>query len=138
VCREGGDARGVLEFYVADLDFLSGAGGLGVGVQSGHLEIVLAVGDDGPGEVVNLAELVRQANILYGAWIIFGGEEVVAVFEAESFAKVFEGIGVGPADADGFLGERKGLFVLRVDLILGENPVYLMWHEVLRELFVVV
>ena len=77
--------------------------------------------DDGAGEVEEFGELVALAHVFEGAGIVFGGEEVIAVCEAEAFADVFEGVGVGPADADGFFGEGDDLFLLSWSFCFGKN-----------------
>ena len=91
----------------------------------------LAVADDGPSEIEDFGELVTLANIFESAGIIFGGEKIIAVLEEDAFAHVFEGISVGPADADGFFGEGNGLLLLSMDCVFGEDPINLMFHEVL-------
>ena len=47
----------------------------------------------------------------------------------EPFADVFEGIGVGPADADRFFGEDHGLLAPGVDGIFNRDPVDLVRGE---------
>jgi hypothetical protein len=68
------------------------------------------------------------AHVFEGTGVIFGGEEVVAIFELEAFANVFEGVSHGPADADGLLGEGEGLFALGVNGALGLYPRELVGH----------
>jgi len=57
------------------------------------------------------------------------GEEVVAIAETKSFADVFEGIGVRPADTYRFFGESDGFLVLAMDFVFGEDPIDLVFHE---------
>ena len=73
----------------------------------GH--ILFTVGEDGAGEVKDFSETVALADILERARIIFSGEEVVAVFEPETLANVFEGVGVRPADANGIFRQEPWL-----------------------------
>ena len=104
---EGDDAGAVVEFDEADFDFVGEAGGLAVGIEAGNFEGVFAVAEDGAGEVEEAGEVVAVLHVFESGGVVFGGEEVIAVFEAEAFADVFEGVGVGPADADGFFGESE-------------------------------
>jgi hypothetical protein len=90
--------------------------------------------DDSAGEVKEFSELVDLVHVFEGAGPILGGEEIIALFELEAFAHVFEGVGVGPADADGFFDEGEGLFAGGVDGALGLDPVGLVRHEMLQEL----
>ena len=85
---------------------------------------------DGTREVENFGELVALADIFESTLIIFGGEEIIPVFEPEPFADVFEGVGVGPADADGLFGQGDSLFSLFVDGFFGLNPGDLVRQEV--------
>ena len=80
------------------------------GVEAFYFDVIFAMGDDGAGEVEEAGKVLSKMHIFQGARIIFGGEEIIAVFKQDAFADVFEGIGVGPADADGFLGQDDGLF----------------------------
>ena len=82
--------------------------------------------------------MLAHAHVFEGAGIIFGGEEVIAVFEVEAFADVFESVGKGPADADGFFGEGEGWFALGAPKFLGFDPVDLVRHEEFGEGGVVV
>ncbi len=109
---ESDDAGAVIEFDVADFDFLGGGGGMTVGIEAIDFEVVFAVRDDGAGEVEELGGGVGRLNVFEGAGVIFGGKEVIALFVTEAFADVFEGVAEGPADADGFFGESEGLFAL--------------------------
>ena len=72
----------------------------------------------------------RELHVFEGGGIIFGGEEVIAFFEAEPFADVFKGIGVSPADADGFFGESEDALFGFVEWIFGVNPGDLVLREV--------
>jgi len=65
--------------------------------------------------------------------VILRGKKVIAAFEPKPFADVFERIGVGPADADGFFGQRDGLLVLGVDGLFGLDPGNLVGHEMLGQ-----
>ena len=150
VCGEGDDARAVVEFDVADFDFLSnrtargatrtgqnarptGATRTGRPTRTGHLEIIFAVGDDGAGEVENVDEFFGDAHVFEGAGVVFGSKEVIAVGEFETFADVFESIGVGPTDAHRFFREGKGLFPGGVEFVLGQNPGHLVREEAFVE-----
>jgi len=89
--------------------------------------------DNGLGEIEELSKFFGLAHVFKGALIILGGEEIIALFEPQPFADVFEAVGVGPADADGFFGEGEGLFMLGMDGVFGLNPVDLVRHEVLGQ-----
>jgi len=88
------------------------------------------VGDDGFGDVADVGELFGDAHVFESARIVFGGEEVIAVFETEAFADVFEGVGEGPADANGFFCESEDLLFACVERVFGENPGELVGKEV--------
>ncbi len=78
-------------------------------------------------------ELAGEAHVFESTGVVLGGEEVVAVGKVEALANVFEGVGVGPDDADRFFGEGEDLFLLGVEFVLGQDPGELVGHEVLRE-----
>jgi hypothetical protein len=101
--------------------------------QNGLFHEFLAVGYDVVGEVEDVGEFPGLLHVFEGAGVIFGDEEVIALFEAEAFADVFEGVGVSPADADGFFGEGTDLAALGVEMVLGFDPADLMMGEVLFE-----
>jgi len=92
--------------------------------------VILAVGDDGLGEVKELDEFFCGAHVFERARVVFGGKKVIAIVEAQSFDNVFESVGVGPADADGFFGESECLLLLIVKLLFGEDPGELVWEEI--------
>jgi len=127
---EGDDAGAGVEFDDADFDFVGEAAGTAAGVEARDLDGLFAAGEDGFGEVKEVSELPDELHVFEGAGIIFGGEEVIAFFEAESFADVFEGVAVRPADADGFFGEGADLLALGVERVLGFDPVDLVEGEV--------
>jgi hypothetical protein len=83
-------------------------------------------------------KVFHEAHVGDGAGIVPGGEEIVAPGKTETFADVFESIGSGPTDLDGFLRESEDLFMLSVEFILREDPGDLRGHEVLGEHGVVV
>ena len=87
------------------------------------------MGDDATGDVKDVGEFFAEAHVFERGRVVVGGEEVVAVFEVEAFADVFESIGVGPTDTDGFFGEDDGLFALGVEVVFGEDPEDLVGHE---------
>ena len=89
----------------------------------------MAVGNDGAGKVEETGEIVAEAHVFEGGGIIFGGKEVITFGEAQAFADVFEGVGVGPANADGFFGEGEDLAFLGVERVLGLDPVDLIGEE---------
>ena len=70
------------------------------------------------------------AHVFERTWIVLGGEEIVAVFGAESFDDVFEGVGVGPTDANGFLGESEDLSFALVERAFCANPRDLIREEI--------
>jgi DNA-binding NarL/FixJ family response regulator len=82
------------------------------------------VRDDGFGEVTDVGEFFGDAHVFECAGVIFRGKEVIAIFEAQSFADIFEG--VGPADADGFFSECEDLLFALVEELFCENPRDLM------------
>jgi len=84
-------------------------------------------------KVKDFCELITLLNVFEGAGIIFGGEEIITVFEHDAFADVFEGVGIRPADADGFFGEDDGFLMTLVDRPFGEDPVDLVFHEMFGE-----
>ena len=127
--RESEDARAVVEFDDAHFDFISEGAGVAVFVGARDFVELLAVTDDGAGEIKDFGELIALANIFECAGIIFGGEEVIAIFEPEPFANVFKGVGIGPADANGFFGESDDLFAVVVDRFFGLDPGELVRHE---------
>ncbi len=105
---EGKNAGFVVELDVADFDFFGERSRPALGIEAGDFQVILAMRDDGAGEVEETSEIVSQEHVFQGARIILGGEEIIAVREAQAFADVFESVAVGPADADGFFGEGKG------------------------------
>ena len=135
---EGDDARAIVEFDEADFDFVGEAGGFAVGVEARDFEVIFAVREDGTSEVQEFGEGVAEVHVFECAWPIFGSEEVIAFFKAETFTDVFEGVAEGPADTDGFFGKSEGLPALGVEVVLGLNPVDLVGEEETREGGVVV
>ncbi len=91
------------------------------------------MGEDSAGEIEELDEAEGELHIFEGAGPILGGEEVIAFGVVEAFADIFEGVGVGPADANGFFGEGEGLLALSVNEIVGLNPAGLVGEEIFRE-----
>jgi len=87
------------------------------------------VGNDAAGGVEHFSKLFADAHVFEGAWIVFCGEEVVAIFEEEPLTNIFVGVGVGPANADGFFGQDYGLFILSVEVVFSEDPDELVWSE---------
>ncbi len=130
---EGKDAGTVVEADDADPDFIREAGGPGFSVGTIDGEELLAVAGDGAGEIVDLSELVALADVFESTGIIFGGEEVIAVFEPKAFADVLERVGESPADADGFLGQGDRVFSLGVDRVFRLDPCRLVGHEMSQE-----
>ena len=133
VSREGDDAGAIIEFDGADFDFVGESGGAAFVVEARDFEVLFTVGNDGAGEVEEVGEFVDLVHVFESAGPVFGGEEVIAFVEAEPFTDVFESVGVGPADANGFFGQGIGLFVLGVDGVLALDPVELVGHEVAGE-----
>ena len=127
---KGDDAGAGVEFDDADFDFVGEAAGAAAGVEAGDLEGFFAAGEDGFGEVKEFGELPGELHVFEGGGIIFGGEEVIAFMEAEAFADVFEGVGVGPADADGFFGEGADLLALGMERVFVLDPMDLVEGEV--------
>src|SRR5206468_215191 len=109
VGRESNNARAIVELNKADLYLIGEAGGFAIGIETGNGKVIFTVRDDGAGEIEQLGEAVTQAHEFDGGGIIFGGKEIIAFFEAEPFTDVFETIGKGPADANGFFSQGKDL-----------------------------
>ena len=130
---KGDDARAVVEFDVTDFDFFSGRSGTAFGIEQVDFEVIFAVRDDGASVVEKFGGGVGRMDVLESAGIVFGDEEIIAVGATQAFAHVFEGVAVGPADADGFFGESKDRFLLGVEVIFTEDPGDLMGHEVLGQ-----
>src|SRR5206468_666916 len=128
---ESDDARAVIEFDDADFDLFDDAGWVAMLIELVDRQILFAVGEDGFGEIKDFGKLVALADVFQGAEIIFGSEEIVAVFEPEPFANVFESVSVGPADTYGFFGEGHGLLSLIVDDFFCLDPFYLVRLEML-------
>jgi hypothetical protein len=133
VGREGEDAGAIVKFDDAHFDFVGEAGGAAMIVKARDFVKLFAVRKDGAGEVKEFGDFAAEAHIFEGAGIIFGGEKIIALFEAETFADVFEGIGEGPTDTDGFFGEGESPLALGVDGVFSPNPVDLVWHEEVGE-----
>jgi hypothetical protein len=130
---EGEDTGFVVEFDDTDFDFIGEGGGLAVAIEARDAHVFLAVGDDGAGEIEELGEAVSQADVFNGAGIIFGDEKVITAGKVEAFADIFEGVAIGPADADGFFGEGHDLFAVAVKVVLGFDPGDLVGQEVFGE-----
>ena len=88
------------------------------------------MGDDGFCEIADVGKFFCDAHVFEGAGVIFGGEEVIAIFEAQSFADIFEGVGVGPADADGFFSEGEDWLFALVERVFCVNPRDLIREEI--------
>ena len=84
-------------------------------------------------EVEDLGEAIALLNVLEGALIVFRREQVIPLPEPEPFADILERVGVGPADADGFLGEGNHAFALIMKRGFRLNPLDLVRCEVLCE-----
>ena len=115
------------------MDFFGETFGAAAGVGSWDFDPFFAVRDDRAGEIEDVAEVVNEFHVFEGAGEIFGDEEVIAFFEPEAFAYVFEAVAVGPADADGFFGEGADLAALLVELVFGFDPDDLVKGEVFLE-----
>lgn len=126
---EGDDAGAVVEFDDAHFNFFGEAGGFAAFIEAFDFQIFFAVRDDAAGEIEDVGEFAAEAHVFEGAGIIFGGEEIIAVFEMETFADVFEGVGESPADADGFFGEDDGLLAAGVEGVFDGDPVELVGGE---------
>ena len=126
---ESNNTRAIVELNKADLYFISEAGGFAIGIKSGYGKVIFTVRDDGAGEIEQLSEAITKTHEFDGGGIIFGGKEVIAFFEAEPFTDVFETIGKGPADANGFFGQGEDLVASRVERIFGLNPMDLVLDE---------
>jgi len=130
---EGDDTRAVVELDNADFDIFGERGRAAMFIEAIHRQILLTVAGNGSREVENLGEFVALTNVFECALIIFGGKEVIPVFEPEPFANVFEGVGIGPADADRFFGQRDDLLSLVVNGFFGLDPGDLVRQEMFGE-----
>ena len=130
VGRESDDAGAIVEFYEADSDVFGECRWLAALVQFMNGDGFFAMTGDGVGEVKDFGEMIALADVLEGAGVIPGGEEVISIGMEDALADVFESVGVGPSNADGFLDESDGLLVLRREFLLGEDPANLVGHEV--------
>ena len=88
------------------------------------------MGDNGFCEIADVSEFFCDAHVFECAGVIFGGEEVIAIFEAQSFADIFEGVGVGPADANRFFSEGEDWLFACVERVFCVNPRDLIREEV--------
>ena len=84
---------------------------------------------DGACEVEQFGETMGETHELQGAGMIFGCKQVIAVFELQSFADIFEGVAIGPADADGFFGQSHNAKSASAQGFLVENPAHLIRSE---------
>ena len=127
---EGDNAGAVIEFDVTDFDFFSGRSGSAFGIEQVDFEVIFAVRDDGTSVVEKFGGGVGRMDVLESAGIVFGDEEIIALFVTKTFADIFEAVAKGPADADRFFGKSKGLFALGVEVVVCLNPDGLVEHEV--------
>jgi hypothetical protein len=117
---KGEDPGAIVEFDIADFEFFGEGGGMII-MEDGKLKVVGAIRDNGFGVVKELAEVEAGLDIFESGGLIFGSEEVVAAGEVEAFEDVFEGIGEGPADADGFFGQTEAGTVVDPGVLVGEK-----------------
>ena len=130
---EGDDAGAVVEFDVPDFHFFGERGGLAIGIEAVDFEIIFAVGKDGAGELEEFDEAIGELHVFQGTGPIFGGEKIIALGIAETFANVFESVGERPANAHGFFSEGERAAVLSVDEVVGLDPHGLVGEEVFGE-----
>ena len=131
--RESANGGAVVEFDVAHFQFVGEARRMALLIEARDFVGFLAVGDDETSGIEKISHLSAQAHVLEGALIIFGGKEIIAIFKAEAFADIFESVGIGPADADGFFSEGKGLLSQGMDGVFSLNPMDLVGYEEARE-----
>ncbi len=127
---EGDDTGAVGEFDVADFDFVGEGRGFAVGIEAADSDEVFAVRNHVASDAEKFGEFEDLAHVFERTGPIFGGEEVIAFSEAESFADIFEGVGKSPADANGFFGEGDDLLFALMERVFGENPGELVGGEV--------
>ena len=108
---ESEDAGLIVEFDVADFDFVGETGGAALLVEARHFEVIFALRENDAGTIKELGKPPALADVLEGAGIILGGEEIIAFAEMKALANVFESIGISPANADGFFGQRHHLLL---------------------------
>ena len=130
---EGDDAGAVVEFDITDFDFFGEGSWSAFGVEGLHFDEILAMVKDGAGVAEHVGEFIDLIHVFEGAGPVFGDEEVVAVFEAEAFADVFEAVAEGPADADGFFREGEDLLFCFVEWVFGFDPTDLVVSKVFGE-----
>ena len=87
-----------------------------------NFEIAFAMIEDAASEVKELNETVSKRHVFKGTRPILGDEKVVTIFVMKAFAHIFEGVGKGPADANRFFGEGKGLLALGVHDVVSLDP----------------
>ena len=126
--RESANGGAVVEFDVAHFQFVGEARRMALLIEARDFVGFLAIGDDETSGIEKISHLSAQAHVLEGALIIFG-----AIFKAEAFADIFESVGIGPADADGFFSEGKGLLAQGMNGVFGLNPMDLIGYEEARE-----
>src|SRR5205085_9929475 len=111
-----------------DFEVFGEAGVLAVFVN-GRFEVLDAVREHGTGAVVELAKLIAGSDVFNGGGLVFAGKKVIAAGVVEPFADIFEGVGKGPADTNGFFGQAERGIV--------ENPAELVGEEEWRIEFAV-
>src|SRR3954452_3791294 len=85
---EGDNAGAIIEFDIADLDFLGDGSRFAIRVEAIDFEIIFTVRNNGAGEVEKLGGGLGQVNVFHGALIIFGGEEIIAFLVMKPLADV--------------------------------------------------
>ena len=126
---EGQNARAVIKFDDAHFDFISKTGGVTFGIKARQLLRGFAVRDDEASDVEKVEDAFAEVHVFESAGVIFGDEEVIALFEAKPFADIFKSVGEGPTNANGLFGECKGGFAQGVQSVFSVNPVDLVRHE---------
>jgi len=135
---KGDDARAVIEFDDTHFELVGESGRTARVVEARDFTEFFTVRKDGASEVEQFDHLFADAHVFEGAGVIFGGKEVIAILEVQTLANVFESVGKGPADANGFFGKGECWFALGADDVFGLNPVDLVWSEEFGEGWVMV
>src|SRR5258705_789207 len=74
---ESNDAGAVVEFNETDFNILGEAGRFATFVEAVDLKIIFAVHGDGFAEVIDVGELVALEDVLEGAGVVLGGEQII-------------------------------------------------------------
>ena len=131
--REGNNARPIVELDVGNFDLRGERRAPRV-----HFQIVLPMRDHRVREAEEIEKFSHHPHVFQRAGIIFRRKQIIPVRKIDSLSDVLERVGIRPADAHGFLRQRKHLLFARVEPVFSENPRQLMRHETFRQSLVTV